>query len=66
VPVLGTDRGRASLVDAKLWAGRGTVLTADAVAKASSTPIVDPDGMKERGLAPRDSRRDARGAHFSL
>src|SRR3954463_11504915 len=21
------------------------------------------DGMKERGLAPRDSRRDARGAH---
>jgi hypothetical protein len=25
-----------------------------------------PDGMKERGLAPRDSRRDARGAHFSL
>ncbi|GIF23408.1 hypothetical protein BJ973_000234 [Actinoplanes tereljensis] len=42
VPVLGTDRGRASLVDAKLWAGRGTVLTAVAVAEARSTPIVDP------------------------
>jgi hypothetical protein len=34
---------------------------------ANVDAIVDlPDGMKERGLAPRDSRRDARGAHFSL
>ncbi|WP_203791654.1 hypothetical protein, partial [Paractinoplanes rishiriensis] len=27
--------------------------------------VVTLDGMKERGLAPRDSRRDARGAHVN-
>ncbi|GAA0902738.1 sacsin N-terminal ATP-binding-like domain-containing protein [Virgisporangium aurantiacum] len=41
VPVLGPDRGRAALATAKLWTGRGTVFTAEAVAAAGSTPIVD-------------------------
>jgi hypothetical protein len=40
-----------------------------AIAKAHAVvPGIKPplDGMKERGLAPRDARRNARGAHFSL
>jgi hypothetical protein len=41
VPVLGPDRGRASLAVSKLWAGRGSVFTAEAVAAAGNTPLVD-------------------------
>ncbi|WP_345133402.1 sacsin N-terminal ATP-binding-like domain-containing protein [Dactylosporangium darangshiense] len=41
VPMLGPDHGRTGLANAKLWSGRGTVFTAEAVAAAGSTPIVD-------------------------
>ncbi|MFC8849463.1 MULTISPECIES: sacsin N-terminal ATP-binding-like domain-containing protein [unclassified Micromonospora] len=41
VPALGPDRGRTALAATRLWAGRGSVFTAEAVAAAGSTPIVD-------------------------
>ncbi|MEV0570315.1 DUF3883 domain-containing protein [Dactylosporangium sp. NPDC050588] len=41
VPVLGLDRGRAGVAVAKLWAGRGTVFAAEAVAATGIVPIVD-------------------------
>ncbi|WP_344648734.1 sacsin N-terminal ATP-binding-like domain-containing protein [Cryptosporangium japonicum] len=41
VPVLGQGRGRVVLAAAKLWEGRGSVFTAEAVAGAGGLPIID-------------------------
>ncbi|MEO3931145.1 hypothetical protein ABGB07_45995, partial [Micromonosporaceae bacterium B7E4] len=59
--------GGISLVFAPSWARWGILAMAVTLFGMIGQPADKPllDGMKERGLAPRDSRRDARGAHVS-